>query len=321
MPGALCLGCVHPLLPLRLERDKKARVTHARCMQHALQRAGREQRAQGLSISAVARHDCYTHSDRCELLLEALPIAPHAATPRREQHARRAALDEQRRTAQPEAFISASELRKIYKQFKGKGGLVDTNRVLNGHLDLMAGLTTRACESFTSSALEKLSHVSMRCGGCGAKVGATVLSRVMERIREQGHVHGGPDGAVLLGLDAPDDCAVLAPSKLASVHTVDFFRSLIDDPFVFGQVAANHALSDCHAMNAQPHHRLAEDISPLCKLVESTPRLDDYPHAAEIIERVLVYDASTLTKAHAGLAPEERLEVEQELARALPLLG
>lgn len=111
-------------------------------------------------------------------------------------------------------------------------------------------------------ALESLSHTSMRCGGCGAKVGATVLSRVMARLQESGHVHGGPKGAVLLGLDDPDDCAVLAPTRLASVHTVDFFRSFISDPYVFGQVAANHALSDCHAMVAQPVGALAIAVVP-----------------------------------------------------------
>ena len=110
-------------------------------------------------------------------------------------------------------------------------------------------------------ALEKLSHASMRCGGCGAKVGVSSLNRVMARLREGGHLPADPP-EVLLGLDAPDDCAVLAPSPHASVHTVDFFRSLIDDPYVFGQVAANHALSDCHAMNAQPTGALAIAVVP-----------------------------------------------------------
>mmetsp|Transcript_16065 Transcript_16065/g.38519 ORF Transcript_16065/g.38519 Transcript_16065/m.38519 type:complete len:808 (-) Transcript_16065:795-3218(-) len=112
-----------------------------------------------------------------------------------------------------------------------------------------------------AEALQALSHTSMRCGGCGAKVGATVLSRVMARLKDGGHLAGEQAG-VLLGLDAPDDCAVLAPSSLASVHTVDFFRSFIDDPYVFGQVAANHALSDAHAMGAQPTGALAVAVVP-----------------------------------------------------------
>ena len=32
------------------------------------------------------------------------------------------------------------------------------------------------------------------------------------------------------------------------VHTVDFFRWVVTDPFLFGRIAANHALSDCFAM-------------------------------------------------------------------------
>jgi selenide,water dikinase len=106
-----------------------------------------------------------------------------------------------------------------------------------------------------SDAIDVLSHVAMRCGGCGSKIGAPILSCVMKRLRNEIVIH--PD--VIIGLDAPDDAAVvkgIGENKTA-VHTVDFFRSFIDDPFTFGRIAANHALSDCHAMCAEPRTALA----------------------------------------------------------------
>jgi len=110
-------------------------------------------------------------------------------------------------------------------------------------------------------ALAALAHASMRCGGCGAKVGATVLSNVMKRIKDMDIVVNRKE--VLVGLDSPDDCAVVAPEPdMAIVQTVDFFRSFIDDPYVFGKIAANHALSDCHAMCAEARTALAIAVVP-----------------------------------------------------------
>jgi len=103
-----------------------------------------------------------------------------------------------------------------------------------------------------SDAIRELSAIAMRCGGCGAKVGATVLSRVMQRLPE------GQRDDVLIGRDAPDDCAMLVvPPGKVMVQSVDYFRAFIDDPYTFGAIAANHALGDVFAMGAEAQSTLA----------------------------------------------------------------
>ncbi len=86
-----------------------------------------------------------------------------------------------------------------------------------------------------------------KCAGCGAKVGAGTLAKLLEDIR----VHTDPN--LLVGFDKSDDASVYKVSEdLALVQTVDFFPPIDDDPYIFGQIAATNALSDVYAMGGEP---------------------------------------------------------------------
>ena len=86
-----------------------------------------------------------------------------------------------------------------------------------------------------------------KCAGCGAKVGAGTLAKLLEDI----NVHHDPN--LLVGFDKSDDASVYKISDdLALVQTVDFFPPIADDPYLFGQIAATNALSDVYAMGGEP---------------------------------------------------------------------
>lgn len=85
------------------------------------------------------------------------------------------------------------------------------------------------------------------CAGCAAKLGQDALSQVLRRLPEL------RDPRILVGAATADDAGVYRLRRdLALVQTVDFFTPIVDEPRVYGQIAATNALSDVYAMGGRP---------------------------------------------------------------------
>lgn len=123
--------------------------------------------------------------------------------------------------------------------------------------DFMARFNDLPAMPAVSGSLGFASGEAMRCGGCGAKVGPAILAGALSGIDP----YKRPE--IVAGLDLRDDAAILdmGGPKL-SVQTVDYFRAFIDDPYLFGRIAANHALGDIYAMGGRPLTALAIPTLP-----------------------------------------------------------
>lgn len=83
-------------------------------------------------------------------------------------------------------------------------------------------------------------------GGCTAKLGPGILDKVLKMIPKKA------DPNLLVGFDHSDDAAVYQlTDELAVVQTLDFFPPMVEDPYLFGKIAATNALSDIYAMGGE----------------------------------------------------------------------
>jgi selenide,water dikinase len=97
------------------------------------------------------------------------------------------------------------------------------------------------------------------CGGCGAKVGADPLAGALAELAREFPRHCASPGA------ADDTAPIPGSGSAVLVQSLDMLRALVDDPWLMGRIAANHALSDLYASGARPVSALAAITLPFAE--------------------------------------------------------
>jgi selenide,water dikinase len=99
----------------------------------------------------------------------------------------------------------------------------------------------------------------VKAGGCAAKLSSFELKQILAGLPKSS------DPNLLSGIENFEDAAVYKlTDNMAVVETVDFFPPMVDDAYLFGQIAANNALSDIYAMGGKPLLALAILSFPTC---------------------------------------------------------
>jgi len=146
----------------------------------------------------------------------------------------------------------------------------------------------------------------MYCAGCGSKVGRPTLEQALQRIQaDVPQFLNNPD--ILVGLTAAEDAAVVkVPHDRVMVHTVDGFRALLQDPFIFGQIAVHHSLSDLFAMGATPQSVLVLATVPYALPAQQTEVLYQLLSG---VQKALSPSHTPLVGGHTSEGPDLALSV------------
>jgi selenide,water dikinase len=125
-------------------------------------------------------------------------------------------------------------------------------------------------------------------------MGPRALAQVLRRVK----FPADPE-KLLIGLDKADDAAVYQlTEELALIQTLDFFTPVVNDPYLFGQVAAANALSDVYAMGGKPI--LAMNIVGFPSCLEG-----------EILSQILQGGADKVKEAGASLCGGHTVEDDE----------
>jgi selenide, water dikinase len=142
----------------------------------------------------------------------------------------------------------------------------------------------------------QLLTVNSRTSGCSAKISAAELDAILCDLPKP------ICKELIAGIANFEDAAVYKISEeLAIVQTIDFFPPIVSDPFLFGRIAANNALSDIYAMGAKPIFALNVLSFPTC----------DYP--LDTVKSILKGGLDQLEKAGAILAGGHSIQTSEIL--------
>jgi selenide,water dikinase len=162
---------------------------------------------------------------------------------------------------------------------------------------LKQGIDRRWMRGYTELPAMAADDAAMRCGGCAAKVPADVLGRAMARL--------APSAGDAVQIGVGDDAALIAfPGAPPLLQTVDFFRAMVGDLYLFGRIAATHALGDIYAMGGAPETALA-----IAALPPARPAITEHDlfHMLEGGTEVLEAAGATLIGGHSAEAAEPAL--------------
>lgn len=125
--------------------------------------------------------------------------------------------------------------------------------------------------------------------GCAAKIGPGVLAQVVKNLPRYENKN------LLLGFDTSDDACVydLGDGRYL-IETIDFFPPMVDDPYVFGQIAAANALSDVYAMGGKPFLAMNLLCFPTCLELERVKAILQGGHDKAVEAKTVIAGGHTI---------------------------
>lgn len=139
-----------------------------------------------------------------------------------------------------------------------------------------------------------MAHV--KAGGCAAKISPSQLAEIVRGLPKFS------DPQLLTTIESFEDAAVYKISdELALVQTIDFFPPVVDDPFLFGRIAAVNAISDIYAMGGRPVMALSVLCFPTC----------DFP--LSVAQQIVEGGAAALKDAGAALAGGHSIQAPEPI--------